>query len=77
MAIIRFGKRSTVRASNCRFSSSSRLFERPFRGPIRRLIDSGETLDAMTTEIRLEDLPEYADRILQGQVRGRAVVVLE
>ncbi|OOG22827.1 oxidoreductase [Thioalkalivibrio denitrificans] len=37
----------------------------------------GEMLDAMTTEIRLEDLPEYAERILKGQVRGRAVVVLE
>jgi acrylyl-CoA reductase (NADPH) len=38
---------------------------------------SGEKLDAMTTEIRLKDLPDYADRILKGQVRGRAVVVLD
>jgi acrylyl-CoA reductase (NADPH) len=38
---------------------------------------SGEKLDAMTTEIGLADLPDYADRILKGQVRGRAVVVLD
>jgi acrylyl-CoA reductase (NADPH) len=38
---------------------------------------SGEKLDAMASEISLEDLPEYADRILKGQVRGRAVVVLD
>jgi acrylyl-CoA reductase (NADPH) len=36
-----------------------------------------DRLDSMTTEIRLRDLPEYADRILAGQVRGRAVVVLD
>ncbi|WP_018231854.1 MDR family oxidoreductase [Thioalkalivibrio thiocyanodenitrificans] len=36
-----------------------------------------DVLDSMTTEIGLDDLPEYADRILQGQVRGRAVVVLD
>ncbi|MFN2348901.1 MAG: MDR family oxidoreductase [Thioalkalivibrio sp.] len=38
---------------------------------------SGEKLDAIASEIRLEDLPDYADRILKGQVRGRAVVVLD
>jgi acrylyl-CoA reductase (NADPH) len=38
---------------------------------------SGEKIDAMTTEIGLADLPDYADRILKGQVRGRAVVVLD
>jgi acrylyl-CoA reductase (NADPH) len=36
-----------------------------------------ELLDNMTTEIRLRDLPEYADRILAGKVRGRVVVVLD
>lgn len=36
-----------------------------------------DTLDSMTTEIGLEDLPEYADRILKGEVRGRTVVVLD
>lgn len=40
------------------------------------LLDTSR-LDAMTTQIRLEDLPEYADKILLGQVRGRAVVVLD
>ncbi len=40
------------------------------------LLDASR-LDAMTTEIRLEDLPDYADRILMGQVRGRAVVVMD
>ena len=44
-----------------------------------RLTDllSADQLDSMTTEIALGDLPRYADRILEGQVRGRAVVVLE
>jgi acrylyl-CoA reductase (NADPH) len=36
-----------------------------------------ELLDRMTTEIRLRDLPEYADRILAGRVRGRVVVALD
>jgi hypothetical protein len=30
----------------------------------------------MTTEIELAQLPDYADRILTGQLRGRTVVVL-
>ncbi len=33
-----------------------------------------EVLDALTTEIRLADLPELAARILRGEVRGRVVV---
>ena len=36
-----------------------------------------DLLDSLTTEISLDDLPRYADLILQGQVRGRAVVVLD
>jgi len=44
-----------------------------------RLTDllSLDLLDSLTTEISLADLPRYADLILQGQVRGRAVVVLD
>ncbi|UEM20891.1 oxidoreductase [Skermanella mucosa] len=33
-----------------------------------------ETLDAVTTEVALEDLPRLAEDILKGQVRGRTVV---
>lgn len=33
-----------------------------------------DRLDAMTETVRLEDLPDLADRILAGQVRGRIVV---
>ncbi|HSM28033.1 MAG TPA: oxidoreductase, partial [Thioalkalivibrio sp.] len=36
-----------------------------------------DLLEGMTTEIRLRDLPVYADRILAGQVRGRVVVALD
>lgn len=35
-----------------------------------------DKLDAMTTVVRLEDLPEWGGRILKGQVRGRVVVDL-
>ncbi|MEX6428964.1 MAG: MDR family oxidoreductase [Ferrimicrobium sp.] len=35
-----------------------------------------DLLDQLTTEITLDDLPGYADRILSGQVRGRVVVNL-
>jgi acrylyl-CoA reductase (NADPH) len=35
-----------------------------------------DLLDGMITEIGLEDLPAYADRILNGEVRGRVVVQL-
>jgi len=31
-------------------------------------------LDSLTAEIGLEELPEYAARVLAGQVRGRVVV---
>lgn len=34
----------------------------------------GETLDAMTETVRLQDLPALAPRILAGAVRGRTVV---
>jgi acrylyl-CoA reductase (NADPH) len=37
---------------------------------------STELLDAPTTEIRLDDVPAWSERILQGQVRGRVVVAL-
>ncbi len=37
---------------------------------------SPELLDSLTTEITLNELPRYADLILSGRVRGRAVVVL-
>jgi acrylyl-CoA reductase (NADPH) len=42
----------------------------------RRIAETlpGETLDAMTRTVRLEDLPGVADEILHGQVRGRIVV---
>jgi acrylyl-CoA reductase (NADPH) len=36
-----------------------------------------DRLDSITTEIGLRELLEYADRILAGQVRGRAVVALD
>jgi acrylyl-CoA reductase (NADPH) len=35
-----------------------------------------DKLDAMTTVIRLSDLPEWAGKILKGQVQGRVVVDL-
>lgn len=35
---------------------------------------SRDDLDAITTEIGLDDLPQYGERILAGQVRGRTVV---
>jgi acrylyl-CoA reductase (NADPH) len=35
-----------------------------------------DKLDAMTTVIRLEDLPEWGGKILKGQVQGRVVVDL-
>ncbi len=35
-----------------------------------------EKLDAMIEEARLEDLPDLAPRILEGQIRGRVVVTL-
>jgi acrylyl-CoA reductase (NADPH) len=35
---------------------------------------SAETLDAITETIRLEDLPEFGRRILDGRIRGRVVV---
>jgi acrylyl-CoA reductase (NADPH) len=31
-------------------------------------------LDSLTAEIGLEELPEWAGRVLAGQVRGRVVV---
>ncbi len=34
-------------------------------------------LDAMTTVVRLDDVPEWGGRILKGQVRGRVVIDLE
>lgn len=37
----------------------------------------GADLDALTTEISLDDLPHYGERILKGQVRGRTVVRLD
>jgi acrylyl-CoA reductase (NADPH) len=36
-----------------------------------------DVLASMTTEIGLRDLPDYADRILAGRVRGRVVVTLD
>jgi len=36
-------------------------------------LDRGK-LDAMTTEIRLDQAPEYGSAILDGRVRGRIVV---
>jgi acrylyl-CoA reductase (NADPH) len=33
-----------------------------------------EKLDAMTTVVRLDQVPECADKILRGQIRGRIVV---
>src|SRR5262249_52307568 len=33
-------------------------------------------IDEMAEEIRLADLPDACDRILEGQIRGRAVVAL-
>ncbi|HEX9466055.1 MAG TPA: MDR family oxidoreductase [Alphaproteobacteria bacterium] len=35
-----------------------------------------DKLDAMTTVIRLDDLPDWGGKILKGQVRGRVVVDL-
>jgi acrylyl-CoA reductase (NADPH) len=37
---------------------------------------SPDLLDALTTEIPLEDVPAWGERILAGQVRGRAVVAV-
>jgi acrylyl-CoA reductase (NADPH) len=34
----------------------------------------GDLLDSLTTEIALAELPDYAARILRGEVRGRVVV---
>ena len=34
----------------------------------------GDDLDAITTEIDLEELPHYGEQILAGQIRGRTVV---
>jgi acrylyl-CoA reductase (NADPH) len=42
---------------------------------IGELLDA-ELIDGMVTEIGLDDLPSYADRILHGEVRGRIVVKL-
>ena len=36
-------------------------------------LDAG-LLDSLTAEIGLEELPEWAGRVLAGQVRGRVVV---
>jgi len=36
-----------------------------------------DKLDAMTTRIRLEDLPDWGAKILKGQVRGRVVVDMQ
>ena len=33
-----------------------------------------DQLDAMTSEAVLNDLPELANKILKGQVRGRLVI---
>ena len=33
-----------------------------------------EKLDAMTRTVRLDQVPDWADKILKGQVRGRIVV---
>ncbi|HLO78960.1 MAG TPA: oxidoreductase, partial [Magnetospirillum sp.] len=42
----------------------------------RRLADEmpKPLLDSLSTEIRLADLPAWAEKILKGQVRGRLVV---
>ena len=40
---------------------------------LARLLPAAQ-LDHLTTDIRLEDLPQYARRILEGGVRGRVVV---
>lgn len=37
---------------------------------------SPDLVDALTTEIALDDVPAWAERILAGQVRGRAVVAV-
>jgi acrylyl-CoA reductase (NADPH) len=37
---------------------------------------SAELLDGLTTEIPLADVPAWSEKILAGQVRGRAVVVV-
>jgi acrylyl-CoA reductase (NADPH) len=39
-------------------------------------LDKGK-LDALTTEIDLSDVPDWARRILKGEVRGRVVVRVE
>jgi acrylyl-CoA reductase (NADPH) len=54
----------------CGFESRVRVWQR-----LARLLP-GSALEAMTTEIELAQLPDYADRILKGQLRGRTVVVL-
>ncbi len=36
-----------------------------------------DLLDALTTEIPLEDVPAWSEKILAGQVRGRAVVAVK
>ncbi|MFO7955015.1 MDR family oxidoreductase [Thioalkalivibrio sp.] len=37
----------------------------------------GDDLDAITTEIGLDDLPYFAEQILAGRIRGRTVVHLD
>jgi acrylyl-CoA reductase (NADPH) len=37
---------------------------------------SGDLLDALTTEIALADVPAWSEKILAGEVRGRAVVAV-
>jgi acrylyl-CoA reductase (NADPH) len=37
---------------------------------------SPDLLDALTTEISLADVPAWSEKILAGQVRGRAVVAV-
>jgi len=54
----------------CGFESRVRVWQRLAR------VLPGSALEAMTTEIELAQLPDYADRILKGQLRGRTVVVL-
>ena len=54
----------------CGFESRVRVWQR-----LARLLP-GSALEAMTTEIELAQLPDYADRILNGKLRGRTVVVL-
>ena len=35
-----------------------------------------DLVDALTTEIPLDDVPAWSEKILAGQVRGRAVVAV-